>query len=175
MDNFLSQSELQKGHEVAIDLDRLARVMKAKTPDEMKEALKYRAKKPKGTAKTTGADKDSGDAPSTVKAAESDNLEVIPEEKEDSGSGSKKNETGAPPDTKQEASEPIRTEQSQKDELVVKELFGKLDKGEQVDADEKFIRGSFKTNWIYRPAPVQRNIFSKDFAYKEKDEEYNIW
>lgn len=58
---------------------------------------------------------------------------------------------------------------------MVKELFGKLEKGEEVQTDSRLLRGSFKTNWIYRPAAVQRNIFSKDFAYREKDEEYNIW
>ena len=66
-------------------------------------------------------------------------------------------------------------EDSKKGQEVVKKLFKKVSAGEQVVPDDKLIRGSFKKNWIYRPAPVQRDIYSKDFAYKEKDEEYNIW
>ena len=66
-------------------------------------------------------------------------------------------------------------EDSKKGQEVGKKLFKKVSAGEQVVPDDKLIRGSFKKNWIYRPAPVQRDIYSKDFAYKEKDEEYNIW
>ena len=56
---------------------------------------------------------------------------------------------------------------------TVKENFEKAEKGEIIE--EKLIKGSFKQNWIYRAALIQKDIYSDEFAYKEKDEEYNIW
>ena len=75
-----------------------------------------------------------------------------------------------------QTSEKIELSENQKKEKsIIDDLFKKLEKGEELSPNEKIIRGSFKTHWIYRPAPVQKDIFSKDFAYKQKDEEYNIW
>lgn len=178
MDQFISKKELEKEHEVVINLDKLARVMKAKTPDEMKEALQ---RKPK--MRTTEPNEEGHSAEKRELAGkvvekgkeESGQMAELREIKEEiiakiKGGESKENKEG-----KSEATKEEQLKQTEKEKLVVKKLFGKLDKGEQVEPNEKMIRGSFKTNWIYRPAPIQRNIFSKDFAYKEKDEEYNIW
>jgi hypothetical protein len=124
MDKFLSTKELEKEHEVVVDLNKLDRAMKAKTVQEMKDIM-------------------------------NDETEKVKQEKTQQKKEDKK--------------------ETKKEELIVKKLFDKLDKGEEVKSNDKLIKGSFKTKWIYRPAPVQRDIYSKDFAYKEKDEEYNIW
>lgn len=60
-------------------------------------------------------------------------------------------------------------------ESQLKELFEKIKNGEEIENRDALISGSFKTHWIYRPAKIQNDIHSEDFAYKEKDEEYNIW
>lgn len=63
------------------------------------------------------------------------------------------------------------------EEKLLKENFDKLEKDPETEIENnpKIIKGSFKTNWIYRPAKIQEFDGQEEQAYKERDEEYNIW